>query len=96
MPRVFSNIGQQGNARHTSAVIDIVRAYGKIGKRELFRIAASKMSIEEFSSAMEAAAFTGYVRLIQNGSEMTYVYVPDNAPEEPARKDAYDLGTGSG
>lgn len=80
MPRVFSNIGVQGDARHTSVVLDIIKSYGMIEKRALFRLCVSKMTVLEFTNAIEAAVTTGFVTVASNGQTVTYKYVPEGPP----------------
>lgn len=82
MPKVFSNIGQEGDSRNAMIVLDIIRAYGKIGKRMLFRLCASKMGVLEFNNAMESVIFQGYVVPFNDASEISYVYTPDK-PAKP-------------
>ena len=79
MPRVFAHIGQQGGAKHTTELLDIIRAYGTIGKRDLFRLAASHMSVTEFNEAIEGVVFTGYVLVEQRGAMMFYTYVKERS-----------------
>lgn len=83
MPKVFSSMGAQGDARHTTAVLDIVRSYGKVEKRTLFRLCASKMTVLEFTGAIDAAIATGFLQVYNNGQATTYVYVPDRTDETP-------------
>jgi hypothetical protein len=85
MPRVFSTIGSEGDARHASTVLDIIRAYQKIDKKALFRLCASKMTVQEFSAAIESCVFQGYVQAYANGDHVTYVFVPPE-PEGPSEK----------
>ena len=83
MPRVFQNIGQQGDAKHAATVLEIIRAYGKIEKRALFRLCASKMGVLEFTNAIESCLQTGYVQPFSDGQQVTYVFIPDRPTEAP-------------
>jgi len=93
MPKVFANMGQQGDARNASIILDIVKAYGKIDKRTLFRLCATKMGILEFDNAIGGCIATGFVQVSTDGVQVFYVYIDDTPPKVPER--ANGSGTGS-
>jgi hypothetical protein len=87
MPQVFSTIGSQGGARNYLSIVDILRSRKQIRKRELYKMVAGRMSFTEFEQAMEGAIFAGWVEIINSGSSILYIYVPD--------KDQENVKTGS-
>lgn len=101
MPLVFSHIGSAGDAKNTIMLLDILKAQHKVPKRELYRMTASKVSWLEFMNAMEGVTAAGWARLVQEGEELYYVYIPDEVKgnvevERAAWQEAYGSGTSSG
>jgi len=92
MPRVFSTIGQQGDAKNASIILDIIRSYGKIDKQLLFRFCSSKMGVQEFSNAIDSCITTGYVTVHSNGIGVAYVYHPDQPASNSPGPDPHHGG----
>lgn len=63
MPEVFSLIGVQGGAKHSRAVLDIVRREGVIGKSALFKLCFHTMSYKEFDEALTACQSSKQVKI---------------------------------
>lgn len=77
MPQVFRNIGLEGGSKYSAAILDIIKAYGKIDKKALWRICFNKMSALDFSSAIDGVIATGFVQVYSNGNSVFYVYTDD-------------------
>lgn len=80
MPAVFRNIGLEGGTKFSAAVLDIIKAYGKIDKKTLWRLCFGRMTAQDFSNALDACIATGFVLAHANGVSITYVYSEDKPP----------------
>lgn len=79
MPQVFKNIGLEGGSKYSAVVLDIVKAYGKIPKKTLWRLCFGKMSALDFTNACDGVIATGFVRASMEGDTAYYVYTPDQS-----------------
>lgn len=75
MPRVFDNIGLQGQTKHTHDLRGIIKAYKKISKTQLLRIVFQFMSGEEFEKSIQDLIRANYVRAYTANNQVYYAYV---------------------
>lgn len=70
--RVFSAIGLSDTAKFVNDIMDIVRAFGAIAYKDLYRRAINLMTAKDFKETMEAALEVGALKLIMRG-KVAYV-----------------------
>jgi len=74
MPEVFSLIGVNGGAKHTIALIDLVKSYKKIAKTQLYGLLYKQMTYKEFSEAITAGCESRVITQLQEGTGFVLVY----------------------
>lgn len=75
MPQVFELIGIQGQAKHSGAVLSVVKAYGKITQGALFAQVFKQMSWQEFGNAVVACQQSGQIISKQEGTQVVHYFV---------------------
>ena len=75
MPHVFSQIGLVGITKHADEVLQLLRSYGRLGKRDLARHVFNLMGPDEFNKSIESLLSAGYVRVESGSAGTFYVYI---------------------
>jgi hypothetical protein len=74
MPEVFSMIGVQGGAKHSTEVVMLVRSYRRITEAELFRLCFKSMSHREFLEALVAGVQSKQITITQEPGQRVVSY----------------------
>ena len=74
MLRVFESIGMVEESRMMRALVEFVRVYKSIEKRDLWRLCMRNMSLREFAEATDAAINAGEIRLTEYPGGIKYTY----------------------
>lgn len=81
LPKIFAHIGQAEGAKHTSELISIVRAHGKIDHQQLLRYMSRVVSThQEFQDMIDLAKNVGAIKLMRQGDK-TWVVAMDQVDD---------------
>lgn len=78
MPRVFSQIGLIGITKHADDVLQLLRGFHKLERRELAQHTFNLMGPDELGKSLESLIAAGYAKVINEGGT---VYVQYTGPE---------------
>ena len=70
MPKVFDKIGRNAMTKALSDLCEIIAAYGAIPRKELYRRLSRQVTWHDFGQLLQSAAEAGFVRLVQDGSDV--------------------------
>jgi len=79
MPRVFAQIGLIGITKHADEVLQLLRSFRKLERRELVRHTFSLMGPDELGKSIESLVGAGYAQM---KSEDNKVYIIYTGPDE--------------
>ena len=78
MPRVFSQIGLIGITKHADEVLQLLRSFRKLERRELVQHTFSLMGPDELGKSIESLIGAGYAQMKNEGNKVYIVYTgPD-------------------
>ncbi len=79
MPRVFSQIGLIGITKHADEVLQLLKSFGKLERRDLARHTFNLMGPDELGKSLESLMQAGYAKLMNIDGKLTVIYTgPDN------------------
>jgi hypothetical protein len=74
MPRVFAQIGLIGITKHADEVLQLLRSYGKLERRDLARHTFNLMGPDELGKSLESLISAGYAKLVNAEGKVHVTY----------------------
>jgi len=82
MPHVFSQIGLIGITKHADEVLQLLKGYGRMEKRDLARHTFNLMGPDELGKSLESLLAAGYAKVTNEKSKIYFTY---SGPKEDAK-----------